>query len=538
MKKILKALCCGAIIASIATASGVVAFAGSSELTVADKASISKGIDAATWLVTGKVKGENGKIVFDDGVRPNGKIVAAAKIQDYSEYELDTIFNASYTLTVNDIPSEESNRFSVFYGMQDFNDKIGAAGTAEVYFVKDNAQLKAGVARYDSESGEKIDVVAPTKVPSLEFGTQFTLKVSLVADGYLTATVLPAGQTKAHVLCDDATPKNGSYTTSGYTGIGQNGQCNAEVSAVSIKAFRYYNAETPLEIVENFDNGHYNRNAFFTRSLSMDGYSGACYVENGALKFDVLSSFISTVYRYSNFEFSFDITDAQREDVYDDNGNLVKPKVDKDAWIGVSFGCEENKGVFDNHARGSTLLTLNPTSGEISLYEQLSRKKLIASPEVYRTDDMKILLPGNQGKIYNFKVSLINGRLTVKYKLSTDENYPETYLADMDLGYTPYGSVALMAYSFAGYTIDNVKIVNKDFAPVNVEIKYEENGMASMEDFKYTDNWKDEDLIANKIGAKSAGKGSGCSSALGGLSVLPLALGVLFTVRKRGKSDE
>ena len=256
------------------------------------------------------------------------------------------------------------------------------------------------------------------------------------------------------------------------------------------------------------------------------------------MKFDVLSSFISTVYRYSNFEFSFDITDAQREDVYDDNGNLVKPKVDKDAWIGVSFGCEENKGVFDNHARGSTLLTLNPTSGEISLYEQLSRKKLIASPEVYRTDDMKILLPGNQGKIYNFKVSLINGRLTVKYKLSTDENYPETYLADMDLGYTPYGSVALMAYSFAGYTIDNVKIVNKDFAPVNVEIKYEENGMASMEDFKYTDNWKDEDLIANKIGTKSAGKGSGCSSALGGLSVLPLALGVLFTVRKRGKSDE
>lgn len=539
MKKLLKALCCGAMIASIATASGIVAKAGSSELTVAGTNSISQGIDSGTWFVTGKVKGENGKILFDDDVRANGKIVAAAKIQDYSEYGLDTVFNASYTLTVNDIPTEESNRFTVFYGMNNFEDKIGSAGTTEVYFVKDGADLKVGVAKYDAESGDKIDVVLPTKKPALEFGTQFTLKVSLAADGYLTVTVLPAGQTKPQVVCDDGTPKNGDYVTSGYTGIAQSGKCKAEVLAVNIKAFRYDNAETPLEIVENFDNGHYNRNAFFTRAESMDGYSGACYVDNGALKFDVLQSFISTVYRYSNFEMTFDIVDVQREDVYDEKGNIIKPKVDKNAWFGVSFGSEENKGSFDNHARGATLLTLTPATGLIDYYaQQLNHEKRLSYPKEYVTEDMQILSLKNQGKIYNFKVSLIDGKLTMKYKLSTDADYPATYLVNMDLGFTPYGSVSLLAYYFSGYTFDNLRIVNKDYAPVAVELKYEENGMASMKDFSYTDTWQNGDLISEKVGKTYGGKDGGCSSAVDGLIGLPLVLAALITVKKRGKKDE
>lgn len=544
MKKIIRIVCAFAAALAVVAAPYAVAHAGSSGVTVAEDSSFAGDrLDSAAWLTYGNVKGGNGKIVFDDGVRANGRVVATSKIQDYSESGLNEIFSAKYTLRIDDVPTETGNRFAIFYGLKDFEDKLGTEGSTEVYFVNDAGVLKAGVSRY-SQSGE-VKVADPAAFDCLAFGSEFTLEVSLDAESVLTAKLSEVGSGVKETLADGDNMRNFGHSTEGYTGIGQNGKCVAEASSVRISAYRYVNAETPAEITENFDNGHYNRNAFFSRSQmdEANGYSGGCYVENGALKFDVLSSFISTVYRYSNFELTFDVIDAGREDVVDNNGNVLKPAVD--GWFGVSVGSEENKGTFDNHVRGATILTMSVRDENMRLYNPglvnapVNGQYLIGYPDAYKTDGMRILDVANRGKIYNYKITMHDGRFTVMYKLSDAEDYPAVALFDLDLGYTPYGSVAIIAYKYTGYTIDNVKIVNKDYAPRNVELVYEENGMSSTADHEYKDNWSDDDLVAGKIGKSvSDGEKAGCSSSVEGFIAAPLALAAVALIKRRKKRDE
>ncbi len=516
--------------------SPAVARAGSSETTVADRSSYSSGIDGATWLNFGQVKGENGKIIFDDDVKENGRLVAATKIQDYSDCGMPEIFNAEYGITITDIPEEKGSRFGVAYGLNDMEDKLGAAGSTEIYFVKSEGALKVGISRYSADG--EVKIVEPTAFDGITFGNRFTLNVTLDSDSVMNATVSASGGAKK-VLADKSNPLNFAHSTEGYTAIGQNGKCAAEVSSVNIKAYRYFNAETPLEITENFDNGHYNRNAFFTRSQMDDakGYAGGCYVKDGALKFDVLSSFISTVYHYSNFELTFDLVDVQRENVLDNNGNVQTPAVN-DSWLGISFGSEENRGTFDNHMRNANVLTM---SGKESSYRMWTpypnRTELFNYPEAYKTPEMQILSKDNAGKVYNYKVAMKDGLFTASYKLSTEENYPAVPLVSYDLGYTPYGSVAIIAYVFTGYTIDNIKIVNTDYAPQEVTISYEENGMKQTEDFNYEDKWSDSDLVS------VSENGSGCSSAFGvsgyaAVIALALCAAVALKALKRVKKRE
>lgn len=488
--------------------SPVIARAGSSETTVADRSSYISGIDGATWLNFGQVKGENGKIIFDGDVRESGRLIAATKIQDYSDCGLTEIFTAEYGITITDIPEEEGSRFGVAYGLNDMEDKLGVAGSTEIYFVKSEGVLKVGISRYSADG--EVKIVEPTEFSGITFGTRFTLNVSLNSDSVMNVTVSASGGAKKTVA-DESNPLDFAHSTEGYTAIGQNGKCSAEVSSVNIKAYRYFNAETPLEITENFDNGHYNRNAFFTRSTMEDsgGYSGGCYVENGALKFDVLSSFISTVYHYSNFELTFDLVDVQRENVLDNNGNILTPAVGN-SWFGISLGSEENRGKFDNHMRNATVLNMHFKDRNLRMWTPYpDNTELLSYPEAYKTPEMDILNKDNAGKIYNYKISMKDGKFTASYKLSTEENYPAVPLVNYDLGYTPYGSVSIISYVATGYTIDNIRILNTDYAPQEVAISYKENGMKQTNDFNYEDKWSDSDLIS------VSESGSGCSSSFG-----------------------
>lgn len=535
MKKLLRRIAPACIaLALCAIPTFTVANAGKSDVNVADKTSITDQLDKGTWRIAGNVKSVNDSVVFDGDCSPNARITTRNVFKDCSADGINEIYTSSYTLTISDIPSGEDKRFAFSYGLEKIAGELGEKGTSEVYFINGgNDVLKVGVCKFDKESGAKTDIVAPTDYPSLAFGSSFTLNVSLVADGYMTVTIAPAGVSVPYVLCDDSTKGNTDHSDSGRVCIGQTDVCEATISSVKIKSYDYTNAATPIELTESFDNDEYNGNAFYTRSDPNDGtnLSGGVKIENGALTFTGRPCFISTVYSYSNFEMTFDLTDVTRKTVKDADGNVVKEKAS--GWLGFSLEASTGRGAFDNHARTNVLYTME-VEGKISrLYNQLnSNPKMQEYPAAYKTVEMDILSEKNEGKVYNYKVSMHDGVFSVWYKLSDSENYPSEPLFSKDLGYTPYGSVAIMAYGYCGYTFDNIKIVNKDIHPQKVEIEYSGVKNRTEPDFSYEDKWSDGDLITNKIGKTTSGK-SGCGAALGGFTVLPILGAIAFAKRRK-----
>lgn len=512
----------------------VVAYAGESGVNVADNSSVSKQIDTAKWRVSGGVSSVNGKVKFDENCSETARITARSTFKDCSYGGVTSVFDSSYTLTVYSVPEGEDNRFAFASGLKRVANELGSDDTTEVYFVNDGSVLKIGVAKY--ADGVKTDVVAPAAMNGISFGTKFNLNVSLVAEGYLTVAVSPAGGDLIGI-CDDSTPGNIDHSLSGYIAIGQTAKCSAEISSVKISAYDYDNAETPLTLTETFDNNSYNGNAFYTRSDPNDttNLDGGVRMENDTLKFIGRPSFISTMFSYSNFELTFDLVDVIRKDATDENGNVTAKKVS--GWLGFSLDGDNPKGKFDNHARSNYLCTMEVVTREIKAYSRLSLMDFIQYPGAYKTDELDITNVNNEGKVYNYKVVMHDGVFSVWYKLSDVENYPSQPLYSANLGYTPYGSVAIMAYGDCGYTFDNLKIVNKDYAPKNVEIEYNAVSSRTEPDVKYEDKWSKDDLITNKIGKETTE--SGCGSTVSGLGASACALCLcLFAAAKRKKRYE
>ena len=535
MKKLLQKIAPACIALALCALPAVtVANAGKSDVNVADKTSITGQLDKGKWRIAGNVKSVNNAVVFDGDCSEDARITTRSVFKDCSADGIDEIYTSSFTLTIFDIPSGENNRFAVSYGMDKIAGELGEKGTSEVYFVNDNERLKVGVCKFDEESGAKTDIVAPVEYPSLDFGSSFTLNASLVTDGYMTVTIAPAGVSAPYVLCDDATVGNTDHSVSGRVCIGQTAVCEATISAVKIKAYDYTNAATPIELTESFNKDEYNGNAFYTRSDPNDGtnLSGGVKVENGALTFTGRPCFISSVYSYSNFEMTFDLIDVTRKTVTDPaNGNVEKEKAS--GWLGFSLEASTGRGSFDNHARTNILYTMEVEEKISRLYNQLnSNPKMQEYPATYKTVEMDILSEKNEGKVYNYKVSMQDGVFSVWYKLSDSKTYPAEPLFSNDLGYTPYGSIAIMAYGYCGYTFDNIKIVNKDIRPQNVEIEYNGVKNRTEPDFVYADKWSDGDLITNKIG-KTTSEKSGCGAALSGFTVLPILGAIAFVKRRK-----
>ena len=523
---------CLAVLLALAV-SPITAYAGSSDVNVASSASFSKVLDESTWRTAGGVTASKGKIVFNEDCRASARITTRGFFKDCSYGGIDEIFRSAYSLTINDIPETDNARFAFVSGLQDVGDKLESDGASEVYFVKDGGALKIGVAIIEGDARKEI--VAPKAVDGLAFGSSFDLNVSLVADGYLTVTLTVAGGSET-VICDDGTKGNVGHVLEGFLSIGQTAVCNAEISSVSILAHDYKNAETPLVITETFDNDAYNGNAFYTQSDIDDTYTadGGVRVENGTLRFIGRPCFLSTKYSYSNFELTFDLTDVTRKNVTDDDGNVILKKAN--GWFGVSLESSVATGKFDNHARTSMLFTMEIESKEIKTYNRLSLDDFTQYPALYKEGDMDILSEANDGKIYNFKVVMHDGKFSVTYKLSDAENYPEVPLYSTDLGYTPYGSVAILSYGNSGYTLDNIKITNNDYAPVDVRIDYVGVKNRTEPDYAYEDKWTDDDLITGKTGKTEK---SGCGASLSVCALLPLAVcffGVA-TIRRKNKDE-
>ena len=497
--------------------------AGKSEVAVVPPSSLEGGIDGGTWVVNGNVKGENGSMVFDDDSSTSAKVTSMTKINDYTEYGIDTIFTAEFTVSIASIPQEAGNRLAFAFGLSRVSAALGSDGVAEVYFIQDTAGLKMGVSRYMLRGADttvqQVEIVGAQAVNGLAAEIPFTVAVELNAAGVLTVTGQAEGSDSAVTVCDAKTDGNSGYSMEGFVCFGQVGKSSASISDVSVTSYDYVNMETPLEVEENFDNGHYNMNAWFSRSDAGSTVSGGISIDGTALRFrNAANAIFGTRYSYSNFELTFDLLDVQRADEYDDNDNLIYPKTE---WFGVSLGSATYNGTFDSAVRSDVMFSFEPTGRYVRYHNYEDRVISTEWKEEYK--DKNFWAAENEGTVYNFKISMIDGVFSVYFKEQDDAEFPAEPFYEEDRGYTPSGYVKLIAYEPAGYLFDNIKIVNKDAEPVPVEVTYTENSMPGTEDVAYTDPWegKDGDLIGNRVG-KDSGESAGCGS-----SVVPACVSVI-----------
>ena len=483
--------------------------AGRSEVGVVSEASLEGGIDGGTWVVSGKVTGEDDCMVFGEETSPTAKVTAMTKVGDYTRYGIENIFTAVFTINIESIPAQSGNRLAFAFGLSRVSATLGSDGVTEIYFMQDTQGLKMGITRYAQDTADKtiksISVVPAQTVSGLTPYLDFTVSVTLNAAGQLIVTGQAEGSDTAATLCDASTPNNGGYSKEGFICFGQNGRSIARISAVRVLAYSYENMTTPLEMTENFDNGHYNVDAWYSRSDPSKYSPGGVYVENNALVFhNAANAVFGTRYSYSNFEMTFDLLDVQRSDEYDENNNLIAPKTE---WLGISLGNIAYNSIFDLSAGSEFMFSMEP-SGRRVLYDNLKPVEILGWNDGYKDNFWS---EENEGQVYNFRISMIDGLFTVYYKRQGDAQFPAEPFYEKQIAYTPSGYVRLIAYEPAGFVFDNIRMVNKDAEPVPVELTYTENSMPGTEDAVYTDTWDDADLIANRL--DGSGTGGGCSSS-------------------------
>lgn len=354
MKKYKLLIAAAAVAVGVAGAgllpNAVTAKAGSSEVYIASSTSIDDtSINSGDFLTTGKVAAENGKAKFNT-LSEKEKLTTKTKAFNLKEYGVTTLLDFSSTLNFSSFA--EDGNFSMAFGLNNLKNETGAEDSFAVKVNYDSASKKfsIGVSEY-TKDGE-ISVYAPTVIGAIKINRDVTFKVFVDTDCNLTVSVLPTGASSETKLVSGY---GLNVNPEGYISYISSGKNEITLSDPQILVYEYDAPET-IDYTETFDKNGYNSNVFYSASTASPITPSSLSVENGALRFkNTAAAYISTRYKYSNFELSFDITDMARTATFDDNGNVVSLI---NSWFGIAFGVNSIDETPDTTTRYSTWLQL------------------------------------------------------------------------------------------------------------------------------------------------------------------------------------
>ena len=556
MKRSLKGIAWAVALTAVALGGGVMdsvrASAGSSQVYIASQVSLGEqGINTGDFIVEGGVFGQSKKAFFNQEKCVDGaKLIAKGKVNNMMQYGIKMLFDSKTNVCINDLPV--GAKISFVYGMNSLSHGSGSKDSFEVALSKDEAtgRIWLELNQYITEGQvTQISRMLLTE-DSVRAGKDFTVSAYTNTDNCLTLTVGKTSVVERYPLSVDAT---------GYIGViayaNESDVCaDFTLSDVNITAYKYELAET-IDCSENFNNGEYNTNYFYSKSTAGAMSPSALFVKDGALCFqNTADAFISTQYTYSNFELSFDLLDLSRTAEYDENGNLVRVISN---WFGIAFGVD----------------TINKTAGETVQTESwlhfdgipmdvggvpvdhteywLSPRYVLYSNwtplDVTSMEDFNVWNPQFDNQVINVKFSVTDGVVELWMKTSAEKEYKACY--SYDIGYSKTGYVRLFTYGEANvpeqgmshatignFTIDNLAIKNTDFEAERKTLEdpgYKSNVQDRTEDFDYTTTVDDNDLLGNKISAQEAE--SGCSGSLVATSGAVGIVGALAIALKRRK---
>ena len=481
---------------------------------------LTSGLSFTNWYYTDDI-GEaftDGIIVFGEQSNRVSRIISNKKVNNMKSSGKEEWMNAEITLKITDAP--EGKRFGLAFGLNNPSARICSENSNFLYFTAADGGLKVGLSKFDNDGAETSLFTSQTAV--CQVGEDINLLLRIDVQGKVEISI---NGTK--MLVDQTVTVNAD----GYVGFGQDGKFNAQISSVSVMA---YENSTPLncDIFEVF-NGGYNANLIYTYGVT--GYNAPSYakVEDGKfvflntgsnkdVSFSVIdnssgqnvsynyfydkSSYLSTRYAYSNVDLSFDLQFVGNgaedtsgfslilgRDEPEETGSFLKLEAEKlakgikqDLWE-IRFTKSDKSRVGD---------------GVTAFIELYNGKKLV--DKVTLDDKDNLFSDANYGKKVGVWAQMIDGKLTVWFKIDGQNFFRKVYQAD--LLDTPNGCVQIRAngspkkaiFSTLGnMAIDNLSVTNFDLDAKKQAVTFRTN-VWDTSDFEYEDTWNDKDIYGGK----------------------------------------
>lgn len=433
--------------------------AGSSTLTV-DKSSFQTELDTSQWNASdGRVTAEGGKLVFSKDSKSSTSLIAKviAKNTGYHDY----IVKTKAVMNLKEIP--DKGIFTLGLGLTSIEASMGEPGNIEIQFARDGG-TKASVVVYDKD-GNKTEVTTA----SVSFGSSTKVEATISAESVLKVSV------DGRTLCNDKISVDGE----GRVGFMQTGGCAVTISDVTVEAYNYDRPEN-VDVYEDFENESININSLTANMVYTTGkyvpYGMEIRENNGnrAMVFQNMSlSYLGSLYKYSNFELTFDVIGLQRVNETDDQGNIL---VAKNNNFAVSFGDEAADYSGYGYETSADMVVFNDKSQASSLNYKHIGNGADKGYDYYNAECTRD---------FTIRVSVIDGMVTASVKWIDETNFTEILSYNLS-NKTPLGYVHIWTSgSNCNMSIDNLTLTNKDKDAKTVEVDFKSAVYEIPEDFKY-----------------------------------------------------
>lgn len=395
---------------------------------------------------------EDGAIVFTEEDNKETRLIS--KFVTVADKYYEDLVEVNMSVRFKEIPKGES--FILAVGLSGIEAMYGEPGNVEVHF-RDNGGLTAEVIEYN-EDGDKIVVIEEKKCGNLTASNKVNLHITVEGQLKLTVNAKKMGSAKLQ------------HVPSGQIGLLQSGKCQAQVTELITKIYKYDRPENS-NVTEDFESGTINDNCFTSIMQSSARWLSGLSVEdidgNKVLRFrNTGVGYFGTKQEYSNFEFSFDIPYFAREYEYDEYDTTV---VAPSGEFGVSFG-DFAADVSGQDYTQSTDLILFTSS--VSGYLKGGWKA-----------DITEFLKEETNEGYSVKLRMEDAKLTVYIKSLSSNSWKEMVTHTYDNFKSGY--IKIWSTRDTNFAIDNVKLENLDKDPNLVEIEYK-SAIIEQPDFDYT----------------------------------------------------
>lgn len=428
---------------------------------VVDSSSFAEELNTAVWNnPEGDVTAQEGVLIFPAESTKYTRLITKSMVQKTEEGT--ELVSASMTLKLKSMP--KNGEFILGFGLGNIESLSTEQGQVEVAFIN-NGNLQVAVRCYEN-ADEVVNIIEP-KSAGFSIGNQAKIMVTIKNDKTITIGV--NGKTVA--------TGNLPFDAEGSVGFFQTGACEATISDLLIQSYQYNRPENS-NFTENFDGDSYNANLLFSKAsasgyvpstMSVESYQGndvMWYENSGAAQ-------IGTVQQYSNFELTFEVPYLLRENIEDENKNIL---YEKSMWFGVSFG-DELMDCADNGYIYSPDMVYFDRDSTVKSYAQ--ERKVVAQSSKYQFFDE------DETRGFAVKISVVDAHVTIGMKWIDEENFTTIGEYDTADSQTPLGYVHIWTCGPANFAIDNIEMKNLDVSPKLVEVEHKSSKFEVPDNYDY-----------------------------------------------------